>query len=263
LSTASGGQNSDDADVVRVRRISWVAYVSVVVENRAAYDVTAALTIRGRNAHVTRILPPTGIYAGHSQTEVARVSPIDANQPCRWRCGFHWTKGRSDARHDPAAVYRLPFERGTAFMVGQSYDGQLSHRGVNRYAVDFVMPIGTVVCAAREGVVVDLKESSNAGGTTRGFANKSNYVAIAHADGTIGEYHHLQCGGALVEIGDRVAAGRPIAVSGNTGYSTFPHVHFGVYSAVDAERRRSHPIRFITEQGIVAVPQVGMFYIAR
>ncbi|MEN6336552.1 MAG: hypothetical protein ABFE01_20040 [Phycisphaerales bacterium] len=71
----------DGVFVDRVRRIPWVAYVSVVVENRAAYDVTAALTIRGRNAHVTRILPPTGIYAGHSQTEVVRVSPIDASYP--------------------------------------------------------------------------------------------------------------------------------------------------------------------------------------
>ena len=147
--------------------------------------------------------------------------------------------------------------------MSQGYNGRLSHRDVNQYAVDFAMPEGTTVCAAREGVVVDLKESSNTGGPDKKHTDESNYVSIAHADGTIGEYHHLKVDGVLVEIGDRVTAGQPIALSGNTGYSTFPHLHFGVYSAADGERLQSHPITFTTAQGTVAEPRAGRVYTAR
>jgi hypothetical protein len=59
LSIAWGGQPSNDEDAVRVRRVPWVGYVSVVVENRRAYDVTVNVAIRGRNVRVAQILPET------------------------------------------------------------------------------------------------------------------------------------------------------------------------------------------------------------
>lgn len=263
LSVASGGQPSKDEDTVRVKGGARAAYVSVMVENRRAYDVTVRVTIHGQNVQVMRMTPETGTYGGYSQTEAVRVFPADPGKPWKWRYRFHWTKGRTDVRHDDATLYRLPFEAGQAFPVSQGYNGRLSHRGVNRHAVDFMMPEGTTVCAAREGVVVDLKESSVAGGPSKGFTDESNYVSIAHADGTIGEYYHLLRDGVLVEIGDRVEAGQPIALSGNTGYSTFPHLHFGVYSAADAEQRQSHPITFLTAQGPVTEPRASRVYTAQ
>ncbi|MGE5293189.1 MAG: hypothetical protein ACM3VT_00020, partial [Solirubrobacterales bacterium] len=68
LPIASGGQPSSETDAVRVRRVPWVGYVSVVVENHRAYDVTATLAIRGRNVQITQIAAQTGSFAGHSQT---------------------------------------------------------------------------------------------------------------------------------------------------------------------------------------------------
>jgi murein DD-endopeptidase MepM/ murein hydrolase activator NlpD len=263
LSAVLGGQPSRDEDAVSVRRVAGAGYVGVVVENRRAYDVTVTLTIRGQNVNVTRMVPETGVYAGHSQTEAVRVSAADAAQPWKWRYRFRWAKGSVDARHDDKVLYRLPFEKGRSCRVSQGYNGRLSHRDVNQYAVDFAMPEGTTVCATREGIVVDLKESSDAGGADKKHADESNYVSIAHADGTIGEYHHLQLDGVLVEIGDRVAAGQAIALSGNTGYSTLPHLHFGVYSAADAEHLQSHPITFTTAQGVIAEPRAGRIYTAQ
>jgi murein DD-endopeptidase MepM/ murein hydrolase activator NlpD len=263
LSVTLGGQPSKDGDAVSVRRVPGTGYVGIVVENHRAYDATVTLTIRGQNVRVTQIVPETSTYAGHSQTEAVRVYAADATKPWKWRYRFHWTKGSVDARHDDKALYRLPFEKGRSCRVSQGYNGRLSHRDVNQYAVDFAMPEGTTVCAAREGLVVDLKESSDTGGPDKKHTDESNYVSIAHADGTIGEYHHLEFDGVLVEIGDRVAAGQAIARSGNTGYSTFPHLHFGVYSAADAEHMRSHPVTFTTAQGVVGEPRAGRIYTAQ
>ncbi len=123
-----------------------------------------------------------------------------------------------------------------------------------QYAVDFSMPEGTTVCAARDGVVVDLMESSEVGGPDRNYKDDANFVSIAHDDGTIGEYVHLKRDGVLVEIGDKVKAGQPIALSGNTGYSTAPHLHFGVYSPRDVHRLRSHAITFTTARATSANP---------
>lgn len=262
LSTAPAGQPSRGEDAVRIERVEGPGYVSLFVENRRAYDVTVLLTITARNTNVVRIVPETGVYAGYSRIEAVRVSVPDPAQRWNWRYRFRWTKGSVDARHDGNTFYCLPFEKGKAYRVCQGYNGRLSHHGPNQYAVDFAMPEGTTVCAARPGVVVDLKESSNVGGHENKYTNESNYVSIAHADGTIGEYHHLKTDGVLVEIGDRVVAGQPIALSGNTGYSTFPHLHFGAYSAADGEHMQSHPIAFTTAQGIIAEPRAGRIYVA-
>ena len=263
LSAAFGVESSKDRDAVFVRRIKKAGYTSVVVENRRAYEVTVALTITAKNASITRITPETATYPADSQTEAARVSAADPEASWHWRYDLHWTKGRMGVKHDGRILYLLPFEKGQSRRVIQTYNGRLTHRGYNRYAVDFAMPEGTTVCAAREGIVVDLKESSTTGGPDKEFENQSNFVSVVHADGTIGEYHHLKCDGVLVEIGQRVTTGQPIALSGNTGYSTSPHLHFGVYSALNAERLQSHPITFTTGQGIVAKPIEGEVYIAK
>ena len=155
-----------------------------------------------------------------------------------------------NVRHNDETRYRLPFQKGETYRVSQGYEGRWSHRGQDRYAVDFAMPEGTTVCAAREGVVVDLKESSKTGGPDKKHKDEDNYVSIAHADGTIAEYHHLKHDGVLVEIGDAVTVGQAIALSGNTGYSTLPHLHFGVYSAVDGSHRQSHRVTFAAREGI-------------
>ena len=263
LTTASADEPPEAEPSVRVRRITKPGYVSLIVENPHAYDVTVALTVISENMRTTRLTPETGTVTGRSDTEVARVSVADRARPWRWRYRFRWTKGRLDCEHDDETLYRLPFESGRSYRVSQSHHGRLTHHGPNQYAVDFAMREGTTVCAAREGVVVDLKEDSKLGGPKERYKDFANFVSIAHPDGTIGEYHHLQFEGVLVEIGERVKAGQAIARSGNTGYSTLPHLHFGVYSAADAERMQSHPFTFDTAQGPIREPREGRTYTAK
>src|SRR5271167_1147398 len=102
------------------------------------------------------------------------------------------------------------------------------------------MPIGTKVCAARSGVVVGLRQDSDVGGATEDFMHRDNYVIVRHSDGTYAEYRHFEKNGLLVALGANVQAGQPIGLSGMTGFTTRPHVHFAVFRLVDTPHGVEH-----------------------
>jgi murein DD-endopeptidase MepM/ murein hydrolase activator NlpD len=169
--------------------------------------------------------------------------------------------GRVNADHDDAYLYRLPYADGVTYPVIQAYGAKLSHRGSEQFTVDFGMPVGTPVYAAREGVVA-LFEDSHDGGCWREECSKlANFVVILHDDGTTGEYFHLQHGSVQVAIGQHVARGQLLARSGNTGYSTAPHLHFGVYRTAADGRTQSIAVRFATRLGAVVTPRTGARYL--
>jgi murein DD-endopeptidase MepM/ murein hydrolase activator NlpD len=169
--------------------------------------------------------------------------------------------GRVNADHDDAYLYRLPYADGVTYPVIQAYGAKLSHRGAEQFTIDFGMPVGTPVYAAREGVVV-LFEDSHEGGCFRDECSKlANFVVILHDDGTTGEYFHLQHGSVQVAVGQHVTRGQPLARSGNTGYSTAPHLHFGVYRTAADGHTQSLPVRFATRLGAVVAPRTGARYL--
>lgn len=87
----------------------------------------------------------------------------------------------------------------------------------NHKGIDIAAVVGSDVLAANSGTV-----------TAAGFNNLSgNYIRVRGADGTETFYGHLS--EILKKVGDVVTAGDIIAKSGNTGNSTGPHLHFGVY----------------------------------
>ncbi len=263
LPVAPGEERGQDREeVVEVVKAVSGEHVSLIVQNQAAYDATVTVTIKADNATITWLAAETETYPAGSETEVARLSAAEPGQRWTMRYRFHWVKGSMHAEHDDSVLYRLPYEPGTSHRVTQGYHGR-THHGHDRYAVDFGMREGTAVCAARDGTVVDLYESFRAGGPEREYKEKANYISIAHADGTIAEYHHLQYDGALVEIGQRVAAGKRIGLSGNTGYSSRPHLHFAVHSAADGRRLKPHRVTFTTLQGIITEPLAGRVYTAK
>ena len=87
-----------------------------------------------------------------------------------------------------------------------------SHQGV-----DYVIPEGTRVFATADGVVSDLKGRNSTSGTT---------VVIDHGNGYSTSYSHLLS--AKVEKGQRVQRGDIIALSGDSGLSLAPHLHYEV-----------------------------------
>lgn len=249
-------------EAVSVRRAPSGNGIRLIVENHSPCDVTVTLKIDASNVRVEHIRPETETYPAGSETEAIRIFPEDPTRQCSWRFHYNWVKGDVHARHDENVLYLLPFEPGRSFRVTQGYNGTLTHFDQDRYAIDFAMREGTPVCAARAGLVVDLEESFGEGGRSKKYKDRVNFVSIAHDDGTVAEYCHLQKDGVLVDLGQRVEAGQRIALSGDTGYSTFPHLHFGVYSPIDGKRRQSHPVKFITRQGIIGEPAEGRRYTA-
>lgn len=128
---------------------------------------------------------------------------------------------------DTTTVYGFPFLPARSYSVLQASNSTFTHnKPYNRFAVDFKMPVGDTVCAARAGIVVGVIQDYKKGGKKPAFRGRDNFISLYHPDGVITQYVHLKHRGALVKLGDRVAAGQPIALSGNTGYSTTPHLHF-------------------------------------
>ena len=176
------------------------------------------------------------------------------------RISCSWTIGDQDATHDDEHVYRLPYAEGASYRVLQGFGSRFSHRGIEQYAVDFKMPVGTPVHAARGGVVARVVESNDKGCWEDGCGRFANFIVIMHSDGTTGEYYHLQKDGALVAVGDRVEAGQHIGLSGNTGHTTMPHLHFAVYRATRGALPQSVPISFVSSEGVVFSPRQGRHY---
>ncbi len=124
------------------------------------------------------------------------------------------------------AEYILPFEIGTGRLVWRTTSHfNPGNKGVGLYAIDFEMPIGTPLVAARAGRVVAVQDAFK-DGNDRDL--EENFVMVRHADGTVARYIHLMLGGALVALGQEVKQGQRIALSGNTGQTGGPHLHFDV-----------------------------------
>lgn len=148
---------------------------------------------------------------------------------------------------DSSYVYWLPFESGKKHLIVQGYYGNYSHK--NRIALDIKMKKGTKVCAARDGVVIRVVEHNNRGGWSRKNRPYANLIVLQHDDGTRTGYWHLLQNGALVNVGDSVKQGQVIGLSGKTGYSAMPHLHFMVWRFTDSGWTQV-PTRFLTSKGI-------------
>ena len=149
-----------------------------------------------------------------------------------------------------------------AFSVLQGFHGAFSHRGSNEYAIDFDCPVATSVLAARPGIVVAANAALNAG-TTPDFLEyqRVNWVLVLHDDGTLGEYMHLAPSGVEVHPGTAVHRGDELALSGYTGFSSTPHLHFQVMTAADdGIAAQSFPFKFAVSPTRDEEPVQGRAY---
>ena len=228
--------------------------------NLGDFPITFTLRVRTRGLTTDGPRTITETLDAEQSRLVMLLREDDGAQKGRYRIDCDWTIGDKDALHDDKQLYLLPYEAGKSYRVLQGYGSRFSHRGLEYYAVDFNMPVGTPVHAARGGVVAKIEDSHDKGCWDEGCGAYANYIVILHDDGTTGEYYHLRQHGALVHIGDHVIAGQEIGLSGNTGHTTTPHLHFAVYRAAEWGNTQSIPVRFLSSVGVVDSPRRGGRY---
>lgn len=84
---------------------------------------------------------------------------------------------------------------------------------------------GTTVVAVADGTVTAAR--NNIEGYTETYSS-GNYVTISHGNGIYTTYCHMVKGSVKVSVGQKVTAGTELGTKGSTGWSTGPHLHFGV-----------------------------------
>jgi hypothetical protein len=139
--------------------------------------------------------------------------------------------------------YKLPFDYGfqpaTGLLNIDDPFVNARHPEWQAYAFDLVAPYLALLRAARGGEVVDVVESDpyNVADAPEGWPGIGNYVWIQHEDGTIGIYFHIAHQQALVAVGQKLRRGDPVALCGETGNASEPHVHFEVINPDQSKRR--------------------------
>lgn len=198
-----------------------------------------------------------------SEISLLQLGAVDVAAPSTAEYRYIWLHGDPETEHQPQRPYRAPYAVSSSHRVSQAFPMAITHASADSYyAVDFEMPIGTDIYAARGGVVFEVASTNFRGGTDPGKdLPAANLVRILHDDGSFAVYAHLNWNTIRVRPGDRVKRGEYIADSGNTGFSTGPHLHFAVLRNRGL-RLESVPIVFEGANGRSVTPETGVALVA-
>ena len=237
--------------------------IELRAKNLRNYPITFTLRVKSEDMHIDGPETVTLTLAPRQSESVVTLNAAGGGRTGSYDYFYEWAVGDKDAQHDDDHVYALPYEPGKSYRVLQGYGSRFSHTGLEEFAIDFDMPEGTPVHAARAGIVARVVESHTRGCWDRGCGKFANFIVVLHEDGTTGEYYHLEKDGSAVSVGQRVERGQLIGYSGNTGHSTMPHLHFAVYRATEWGNTQSIPVLFDSAQGTIHRPRRGGRYEAK
>jgi murein DD-endopeptidase MepM/ murein hydrolase activator NlpD len=223
----------------------------VFVSNRTGGPLEVAVNVGGGTVS-TPSESMHQLLAPLQRALMARIDPGEGRAP-----SYSVTVVPGDPHAIPDdATYSLPLDESANWQVGQAFHGDFSHNDEqNRYAVDFIVPEGTPVLAARDGVVTLVQSGYGEGGLDRKQdITRANEVLVLHSDGSMAVYAHLLANSVAVNVGDHVGVGQQLALSGNSGYSSGPHLHFCLQ--VNAGMHlASVPFRMVTSRGFLPLPR--------
>jgi murein DD-endopeptidase MepM/ murein hydrolase activator NlpD len=181
------------------------------------------------NARADMPLPHGFVLRPRDRRLLFSIAGADPSRGFSYALRSRVSEGDPEREPDAKAVYLLPWAHGSKHALDQGYNGRTTHQGLN--ALDFHLDEGTPVHAARDGVVLAVKQDGTHGGVMSQDAADGNFIKVMHDDATWAIYAHLQYHGAEVQPGERVKAGQRIGLSGATGLASGPHLHFAVYRA--------------------------------
>lgn len=164
---------------------------------------------------------------------------------------LQWRLGKPVSEPKIGALI-LPFPIGKHYKIIQGYNGKYSHQGpLSKYALDFDLNVGDTICSADEGFVVGLITKYSKNGKSKEWRDYANFITIYNPKtNVLTEYGHLKQDGALVNLGDFIKGGQAIAVAGNTGWSTTPHLHFVAFYR--NEDWKAEPLKIVFKDNIEA-----------
>lgn len=239
---------------VRDRQLQFVAHneFPVAFELVLALDSLTDVELPPSDVELRWVLEPD------SETILLELAAAADNVVPQAKFRFIALPGDPSGRHEPESPYRAPFAVARNYPITQAHPMADTHRTPDsRYAVDIAMPIGTDIYAARSGIVFEVASTNFRGGVdAEEFASAANLVRIMHDDGTHAVYAHLNWNTIRVRPGDRVERGEYIADSGNTGFSSGPHLHFAVLQNLGL-RIESVPVTFEGPSNAEIVPAAG------
>jgi murein DD-endopeptidase MepM/ murein hydrolase activator NlpD len=245
-------QRSTQEGITLYAQNTYYAPIQLAFRIVTPHNVADSTPLKGM-----QMLPPRG------DATLLSVGAANPSMPVSFDYEYQFLPGDPQAEHRPDRPYRFPFGKSSAFLVTQAYPDTVTHTDPSsQYAIDFAMPIGTHIDAARGGVVIEIaSDFFEAGVDAAKDGPRANVIRILHDDGTMSLYGHLNWNSIRVVPGQRIERGEYIADSGNTGFSTGPHLHFVV------QRNRggaiiSLPIEFETASGAPVGARSGERYTA-
>lgn len=245
-------------DMVTMRRTGPDQAPAFVFFNRYHGPVQVEISARqAENLSTHPPLPARFVLQGQQEQQLVEAAPADPARGYRFQLAYRYMPGPPVP--DPLPVLDLPppFEAGQRWMISQGFETGTHTDVANLHAVDIAMPEGTPVLAVMAGQVMEAEDGYHSGGTRSDrYIERANRVRLLHADGSMSVYAHLAPGSIEVRPGARVPAGAVIGRSGNTGFSSGPHLHFVLQQNMDMQLV-SRPFRFPVGVGEPREPRVG------
>jgi len=201
-------------------------------------------------------LPARFVVPGQKEQALVGLGALDPQRGFQYRLKMSSVPGRPISTPVKDMVVLPPFPPQEEYAISQGFMGGRTHNTPeSEFAIDIAMPVGTSIHAVRSGRIMDVEEDFNRGGTNlEEFGDKANHVRILHDDGTMAVYAHLDLASVSVRPGARIRAGQKIARSGNTGFSSGPHLHF-VIQQNTGMKLISIPFKFQAPQGVPKEPE--------
>ena len=160
----------------------------LIAHNRGYSPISVQVSLTSvENISSDQSFPLFAVIRPNNDTTLATIRAANPRRSFRFSTQNRFQPGNFRASHDPSTIYRLPFEEGRSFVIGQAPGGPLTTHSApdSEQAIDFTMPENTAIVATRSGTVITVESANRFGGQDKAMLSMANHVRILHADDSI------------------------------------------------------------------------------